>query len=79
MSILVFYVINQKHTCMIPRTDFHCKSTNVCMFLWVKFGNAFVYFVIPCLPARCQATSFNKKYQNSLHFDCKNKLCLRGP
>ena len=30
---------------MLPRTDFHCITT-CCMFFWVKFFNAFVYFVI---------------------------------
>ena len=31
---------------MVPRTDFHCITTKGCMFFWVKFCNAFVYFVV---------------------------------
>ena len=35
-----------------------------CTLFWVKFGNAFAYFVVSCLLARWR------------YFDCKTKLCL---
>ena len=39
------YIINQKP--MIPRTDFHCITTMMgCMLVWVKFDNAFAFFVV---------------------------------
>ena len=44
------YIINQKP--MIHRTDFHCITLMGCMFFWVKFGNAFAYFVVSCPVAR---------------------------
>ena len=45
-----------------------------CTLFWVKFGNAFAYFVVSCLLARWQYYSIliSKQYI----FDCKIKLCL---
>ena len=46
-------------------------------FFWVKFGNAFAYFVVLCLLARWRYYQY--KYLNRVYFDCKTKLCLIVP
>ena len=53
-----------------------------CTFFWVKFGNAFAYFVISCLLARWRYYSIymsRLRYPNKLYFDCKTKLGLIVP
>ena len=44
-----FYFINQKP--MMPTTS-SLYIIMDCTFFWVKFGNAFAYFVVPCLLSR---------------------------